>query len=92
MTVLLQIDGKSKDTTTKDVKPDFEGEKFHHWQHMIRHHEDAVTHGQPHGTLPHKERSSKAEQSFFKQVDRKMSQRVFVVGISFDKDGKIIRS
>lgn len=75
------------DKTSKPVKPDFEGEKFYHWQHMKRHAEKAGTLHR----LPRKPRQGLAEQSFFDQVDRRLSRHSFVMGASFDKDGKLIR-
>lgn len=87
MTVLLQMEPSKEPKTTKDVKPDFEGEKYYHWQHMTRKAREAGVENK----MPRKPRRTQAEKSFFQQVDRKMSQKVFSVGISFDKDGRIIR-
>jgi hypothetical protein len=77
---------KLGDHTSKPVKPDFESEKAYHWMHLKREAEKAgVLH-----TLPRKPRRGLAEESFFSQVDRRMSRRSFAVGVSF-KDGKIVR-
>ncbi len=78
---------KLGDTTSREVKPNFHSEKFYHWQHMKRQAEKA---GTLH-TLPYKPRKGLAEESFFSQVDRHMSRRTFGTGISFDKEGNIIR-
>lgn len=77
---------KLGDSTSKEVKPDFESEKAYHWMHMKRQAERAGVLD----TLPHKPRRGLAETSFFNQVDRRMSRRSFAVGISF-VDGKIVR-
>jgi hypothetical protein len=78
---------KLGDTTSKPVKPDFEGEKYYHWQHMKRMAEKAGTLD----TLPRKPRKGLAEESFFKQVDTHMSRATFSFGVSFDENGRIIR-
>ncbi len=77
---------KLGDTTSKPVKPDFEGERFYHWQHMKTMAEKAGTIN----NLPRKPRSGLTEESFFKQVDTRTSRVSFSVGVSF-KDGRIIR-
>lgn len=78
---------KRGDTTSKEVKPNFEGEKFYHWQHMKKQAEKAGTID----TLPRKPRKGLAEESFFKQVDTRVSRVSFQLGVSFDKNGRIIR-
>lgn len=75
------------DRTSRAVKPDFEGAKFHHWRHMRSMAEQA---GTLH-TLPRKPRRGLAEESFFEQVDRRCSRRSFSMGASFDKSGRIIK-
>lgn len=84
---MANIVSKRGDITSKEVKPDFEGEKFYHWQHMKRNAEKAGTIDK----LPRKPRKGLAEESFFSQVDRHISRVSFGVGISFDKNGRIIR-
>ncbi len=74
------------DKTSKSVKPDFEGEKFFHWQHMKTMAEKAGTLDK----LPRKPRKGLAEESFFEQVDRRISRRGFSMGVSF-KDGRVVR-
>jgi hypothetical protein len=78
---------KLGDNTTKNVVPDFEGERFYHWQHMRTMAEKAGTLDR----LPRKPRSGLAEKSFFEQVDRRISRQTYMLGVSFDKDGKVIR-
>lgn len=78
---------KLGDKTSKEVKPDFNTEKAYHWEHMRTMAEKA---GTLH-TLPCKPRRGLAEESFFSQVDRHVSRVSFGVGISFDKDGRIVR-
>lgn len=75
------------DRTSRNVVPDFEGAKFHHWQHMRRMAEQAGTLDK----LPRKPRQGLAEESFFDQVDRRISRRTFSAGISFDENGRIVR-
>ena len=78
---------KLGDKTSKEVKPDFNGEKFYHWQHMKSCAEKAGTID----TLPRKPRRGLAEESFFKQVDTRVSRVSFGVGITFDENGKVVR-
>lgn len=83
----MNIVQKLGDTTSHEVKPDFNSEKAYHWMHMRRQAEQA-------GTLdsfPYKPRKGLAEESFFKQVDVRMSRRSYGMGISFDENGRIIR-
>ena len=78
---------KLGDNTSREVRPDFEGERFYHWQHMRKCAEEAGTLHR----LPHKPRKGLAEESFFEQVDRRISRQTFSMGASFDRDGKLIR-
>lgn len=75
------------DKTSRPVKPDFEGERAYHWMHMRQAAEAAGTLDK----LPRKPRKGLAEESFFRQVDTRMSRRSFTVGVSFDANGRIIR-
>lgn len=75
------------DKTSKPVKPDFEGEKYYHWRHMRTMAEKAGTLHK----LPRKPRRGLAEESFFGQVDRRVSRKSFSMGVSFGPDGRIIR-
>jgi hypothetical protein len=75
------------DRTSRRVVPDFEGAKYHHWQHMKKAAEKAGTLD----SLPRKPRSGLAETSFFSQVDRHTSRVSFGVGVAFDANGRIIR-
>ena len=79
---------KLGDKTSKEVKPDFESEKAHHWIHMRKMAENAGTLN----NLPYKPRKGQAEESFFEQVDRRCSRVSFSVNISFDENGNIVRS
>lgn len=74
------------DKTSRNVVPDFEGAKFHHWQHMRRMAEQAGTLD----TLPYKPRRGLAEESFFGQVDRRMSRRGYNMGVSI-VNGRVVR-
>lgn len=73
------------DNTSRDVKPDFESGRAYYWMKQVK---AARRVG---ARLPYKKRKGLAEESFFKQVDARLSRETFNVGISFDKDGKIIR-
>ncbi len=83
---MAEIIKEAGDKTSKTVKPDFEGERFYHWQHMKRMAEKAGTVDK----LPRKPRKGLAEESFFEQVDRRMSRQTFTMGVTF-KDGRIVR-
>lgn len=75
------------DRTSRPVVPDFEGARFHHWQHMKR----MATQAGTLDSLPYKPRKGLAETSFFSQVDRRTSRVSFGVGVAFDANGRIIR-
>jgi hypothetical protein len=75
------------DKTSHEVKPNFESEKFYHWQHMKTCAEQAGTIDK----LPRKPRKGLAEESFFRQVDTRMSRRSISMGVSFDKSGRLVR-
>lgn len=79
---------KQVDRTTKSVRPDFESPRAHYWMKQIR---DIEQYGTPVKKWPRKPRKNKAEESFFKQVDTRLSRRSYTVGVSFDANGKIIR-
>lgn len=82
----MEIITEPGDRTTRRVVPDFEGAKFHHWQHMKRMAEQAGTLDK----LPRKPRKGLAEESFFEQVDRRMSRRGFSMGVSI-VNGRVVR-
>lgn len=82
----MEIVKEPGDKTSRRVVPDFEGARFYHWQHMKRVAEQAGTLDK----LPRKPRRGLAEESFFEQVDRRMSRQSFSVGVSF-KDGRVVR-
>ena len=73
------------DNTSHDVKPDFESGRAYYWMKQVKAAKKAGT------KLPYKKRKGLAEESFFKQVDARLSRETFTVGISFDENGKIIR-
>ena len=73
------------DNTTHDVVPDFESAKGHYWMNAAK---AAQAAGVP---LPRHERPGLAWGSFRRQVNERLSRQSTTVGISFDKDGKIIR-
>ena len=82
----MEIITEPGDRTTRRVVPDFEGAKFHHWQHMKRMAEKAGALDK----LPRKPRKGLAEESFFEQVDRRMSRRGFSMGVSI-VNGRVVR-
>ena len=74
------------DKLSKPCRPDFNSGKGWAWEKMTAEAREA-------GTLdrfPHKPRKGLAEESFWGQVDRHMSRKSFIMGVSF-KDGKIVR-
>lgn len=77
---------KLGDKTSHEVKPDFESERAYHWLHMRQKAEEAGTLD----ALPRKPRRGLAEESFFKQVDTRLSRRTFSMGVSI-KNGRIVR-
>ena len=79
---------KLGDNTTHDVKPDFESGRGYYWMKQI--YNSRISGVNPKTPLPRKERRTQAEQSFFEQVDRRLSRSTTVVNISFDKEGKRI--
>lgn len=79
------------DTTSKDVKPDFDGAKGYFWMKQAHAAGRASANGER-VHLPRKERSGLAEQTFFEQVDRRLSRQSFCLGATFDKDGNIVRN
>jgi len=75
------------DKTSREVRPDFNGAKAHHWMHLVKCAEKAGTLNM----LPRKPRQGLAEQSFFEQVDRRLSRQSYIMGVSFDKSGRLVR-
>lgn len=76
------------DSTSRTIKPDFDSEKGYHWMKQVK---AIQQHGTPVKHWPKKPRKGLAENSFFDQVDRRLSRSSFSMGITFDSDGKIIR-
>jgi len=74
------------DKLSKPCKPDFNSGKGWAWEKMTSEAKQA-------GTLdnfPHKPRRGLAEESFWSQVDRHMSRKSFIMGVSF-KNGRVVR-
>ena len=82
----MEIITEPGDKTTRRVVPDFESERFYHWQHMRRMAEQAGTLDR----LPRKPRKGLAEESFFEQVDRRISRQSFSMGVSI-VNGRVVR-
>jgi hypothetical protein len=78
------------DSTSRDVKPDFESAKGYYWMKQMYEARKAEACGEP-VHLPRKPRSTPAEYSYFEQVDRRLSRQSFIMGASFDKQGKLIK-
>ena len=76
------------DSTSREVKPDFDSAKGYYWMKQVR---QAQINGAT-GNLPRKPRRGLAETSFFEQVDRRLSRQSFSVDIAFDKEGRRIHS
>jgi hypothetical protein len=81
---------KLGDTTSREVKPNFEDAKGDTWLKMTYEMKQAGTEH----LFPHKPRKGQVEECYWKQVDAKLASvgKTFVSGISFDENGKIIRS
>lgn len=75
------------DNTSKDVKPDFESAKGYYWMNQMKSIEKYGTSGKP---WPRKPRRTQAEQSFFGQVDKRLSRQTYTVNVRFDANGKRI--
>lgn len=74
------------DKTSREVKPDFESGKAYYWMKQTRAAREAGTQHR----LPRKPRRGKAQESFSKQVDARLSRSTFTVNIAFDEHGKRI--
>lgn len=85
----MNIVQKLGDTTSKDVKPDFESGKGDNWLKMTYEMKQAGTEA----LFPHKPRKGQVEECFWKQVDAKLANtgKVFSHGVSFDENGRLIR-
>lgn len=66
--------------------PDFESAKGYYWMKQVY---QARVNGDT-SKLPRKERRTKAEQSFFKSVDTRLSRTSTIVNIAFDEQGRRI--
>ena len=82
---------KLGDNTTKSVTPDFDSGKGYYWMKQIYEAKKARERGEPVNLTAYKPRQGLAENSFFNQVDRRLSRNSFVSNISFDENGKRIR-
>jgi hypothetical protein len=78
------------DSTSRDVKPDFESAKGYYWMKQMHDAKRAAANGEP-VHLPRKPRSTPAECAYFEQVDKRLSRQSFIMGVSFDKQGKLIK-
>ena len=76
------------DHTSHEVRPDFDSGKGEYWMRQMK---NIQQHGTPVKNWPRKPRKTLAEHSYFEQVDRRLSRQTYVMGASFDKDGKLIR-
>lgn len=79
------------DKTSHDTVPDFEGGKGYYWMKQMRAAEAARMRGEYVPPAPYKRRRGLAEESFFGQVDRRLSRRNYTLGASFDAEGRIKR-
>lgn len=78
---------KPVDRTTKEVKPDFESGRGYYWMKQTR---ELQEQGTPLAQWPRRPPRNKAEASFKKQVDTRLSRRCYTVSVAF-QDGKIVR-
>ena len=51
----------------------------------------AISNGEEVAPFPYKPRKGLAEESFFRQVDRRLSRNSFTVSVKFDSEGRLIR-
>lgn len=77
------------DRTSHDVVPDFESGRGYYWMKQMKAAEAARMRGEYVPPAPYKRRRGLAEESFFEQVDRRLSRQNFTIGVTFDKEGKI---
>lgn len=86
---MANLVGQLGDSTSKEVNPDFDSGKGDTWMKMISDSRQAT--GQAHNPLlPYKPRKGLAEHSFWGAVDRRLSRKSFSMGVSFDKEGRIV--
>lgn len=88
---MANVVSKLGDNTTRSVTPDFEGGKGYYWMKQIYEAKKARERGEPVNLTAYKPRRGLAENSFFSQVDRRLSRNSVTVSISFDKNGKRIK-
>lgn len=82
---------KLGDNTSHNVKPDFDSGRGYYWMKQIYEAKKARERGESVNLTAYKPRKGLAENSFFSQVDRRLSRNSFTIGISFDKNGKRIK-
>ena len=83
MTAIVQTLG---DNTSRECKPDFNTGKGWAWEKMTK---EAIQAGTV-DRFPRKPRKGLAEESYWGAVDRHLSRRTFIMGVTF-KDGRIVR-
>ena len=72
------------------MKPDFESGKGYYWMKQMKALMAIPEHERP-KNWPRRPRSTPAEKDFFGQVDRRLGRQSFTVGVTFDKEGRIIK-
>lgn len=77
------------DKTSHSVKPDFDSGKGYYWMKQTYELRKAISNGEEVVPPPYKRRKGLAEESFFEQVDRRLSRISYVINVTFDKEGKI---
>ena len=78
------------DRTSRSVRPDFDSGRGYYWMKQIAEARKAASRGEP-VHLPRKPRKGLAEESFFGQVDTRLSRTSFTMGAHFDEKGKLQR-
>ncbi len=78
------------DTTSRDVKPDFDSGRGYYWMKQVKAARAAEARGEA-VHLPMKRRQGLAQESFFEQVDRRLSRTSYTVGVTFDTEGRLQR-
>lgn len=78
------------DQTSHDVRPDFNSGRGYYWMKQIKEAREAEARGEK-VHLPRKRRRGLAEESFFGQVDRRLSRKSFMVGVAFNEKGRLMQ-
>lgn len=79
------------DNTSKDVKPDFDSGKGEYWMRQTVALRKAIANKEEVSPFPYKRRKGLAEESFFRQVDKRINRSLHTVSVKFDSEGRLIK-